>query len=91
MISLETVGYIRNVHRALDNDRRSDIFNMLLESGPLTVTDIYIKLRRGQSSTSQDLAIMRKAGVLNEERSGIYIYYSVNRDNPYFKMYCNEK
>ena len=53
----------------------------LLEDGdPMTVTDIYIKLRLEQSVASQHLAILRRAGVVITERQGKFIYYSINKD-----------
>jgi len=44
----------------------------------MTVTDIYIKLRLEQSVASQHLAILRKAGVVQTDRQGKYIYYSLD-------------
>jgi DNA-binding transcriptional ArsR family regulator len=46
----------------------------------MTVTDIFIKLRLEQSVASQHLAILRKAGVLNTDRDGKFIYYSLNKE-----------
>ncbi|MBP6372262.1 MAG: helix-turn-helix transcriptional regulator, partial [Ferruginibacter sp.] len=44
----------------------------------ITVTEIYIKMRLEQSVASQHLAILRKAGFVNTERDGKFIYYTVN-------------
>ncbi len=46
----------------------------------ITVTDIYIKLRLEQSVASQHLAILRKAGVVQTDRQGKYIYYSLDNE-----------
>ena len=43
----------------------------------MTVTDIYVKLRLEQSVASQHLAILRKAGVVQTERDGKFIFYSL--------------
>ncbi|MCR6722444.1 MAG: metalloregulator ArsR/SmtB family transcription factor [Chitinophagaceae bacterium] len=48
------------------------------ENGRITVTEIYVKLRLEQSVASQHLSILRKAGFVNTERDGKYIYYTVN-------------
>lgn len=47
------------------------------EKSPLTVTEIYIKLRRGQSEVSQALKKLRDANVVQGERDGKEIYYTV--------------
>jgi DNA-binding transcriptional ArsR family regulator len=46
----------------------------------MTVTEIYIQLRLEQSVASQHLAILRKAGFVNTDRDGKFIYYSVNHN-----------
>lgn len=46
----------------------------------MTVTEIYVKLRLEQSVASQHLAILQaSAGVVQTERNGKFIFYSVNR------------
>lgn len=68
------------VLRAINHKLRQRIINLLEEHESLTVTDIYIKLRLEQSVASQHLAILRRASVVNTERDGKYIYYSLNKD-----------
>jgi DNA-binding transcriptional ArsR family regulator len=51
---------------------------MIDESGKMTVTELYVKLRLEQSVASQHLAILRKAGFVKTDRDGKFIYYSVN-------------
>jgi len=52
----------------------------LIDQGArLTVSEIYIKLRIEQSVASQHLAILRRAGVVKTERSGKFIYYSIDK------------
>jgi len=64
--------------RALNHKLRQQILKMIDEQGKMTVTDLYVKLRLEQSVASQHLAILRKAGFVNTDREGKYIYYSVN-------------
>ena len=64
--------------RALNHGLRQKIVRLVEEHGRLTVTEIYVKLRLEQSVASQQLAILRNAGILITEREGKYIYYSVN-------------
>lgn len=68
------------VLRAVNHKLRQRIIDLLEENETLTVTDIYIKLRLEQSVASQHLAILRRARVVNTEREGKFIYYSLDRD-----------
>lgn len=66
------------VLRAFNHKLRQQILKMIDESGKMTVTELYVKLRLEQSVASQHLAILRKAGFVKTEREGKFIYYSVN-------------
>lgn len=66
------------VLRALNHKLRQQIIKMLDEKRRMTVTDMYIQLRLEQSVVSQHLAILRRAGVVQTERDGKYIYYVIN-------------
>jgi DNA-binding transcriptional ArsR family regulator len=66
------------VLRAVNHPLRKKIMNMLQEYGEITVTDIYVKLRTEQSVASQHLAILRRAGVVDTDRQGKHIFYSLN-------------
>ena len=64
--------------RAINHKLRQQILKLIDESGKITVTEIYVKLRLEQSVASQHLAILRKAGFVKTERDGKFIYYTVN-------------
>ena len=66
--------------RAINHKLRQQILKLIDESGKMTVTEIYVKLRLEQSVASQHLAILRKAGFVKTERDGKFIYYSVNTE-----------
>ena len=66
------------VLRAINHKLRQQILKLIDESGKITVTEIYVKLRLEQSVASQHLAILRKAGFVNTERDGKFIYYTIN-------------
>lgn len=66
--------------RAINHKLRQRIIDLLEENESMTVTDIYIKLRLEQSVASQHLAILRRAGVVNTERQGKFINYSLNKE-----------
>src|SRR5215203_4393874 len=66
------------VLRAVNHKLRQRMIDLLEESQRMTVTDIYVKLRLEQSVASQHLAILRKAGVVQTERNGKFIFYSLD-------------
>lgn len=64
--------------RALNHKLRQQILKLLDEKRKVTVTETYIELRLEQSVTSQHLAILRRAGLVNAIREGKFIYYTIN-------------
>ncbi len=68
------------VLRAVNHKLRQQIIDLLDENDSMAVTDIYVSLRLEQSVASQHLAILRRAGVVDTERQGKYIYYALNRE-----------
>lgn len=68
------------VLRAVNHKLRQRIIDFLEGKDPMTVTDIYIKLRLEQSVASQHLAILRRAGVVKTDRQGKFIYYSLDKE-----------
>lgn len=67
------------VLRAINHKLRQKMIDLLEENKKMTVTDIYVKLRLEQSVASQHLAILRRAGVVQTERNGKFIYYSLDK------------
>lgn len=67
------------VLRAVNHKLRQRMLDLLEENQRMTVTDLYVKLRLEQSVASQHLAILRKAGVVQTEREGKFIFYSLNK------------
>lgn len=68
------------VLRAVHNKLRQRIIDLLEDGDAMTVTDIYIKLHLEQSVASQHLAILRRAGVVETDRAGKFIYYSLDKE-----------
>ena len=66
------------VLRALNHKLRQQILNLVEAEKKITVTEIYVRLRLEQSVASQHLAILRRAGIVNTQRDGKFIYYTVN-------------
>lgn len=66
------------VYRAANHPLRQQMLQLIHSNGKIKVTDLYVRLRLEQSVASQHLAILRRAGIVNTEREGKFIYYSVN-------------
>ncbi len=68
------------VLRALNHKLRQTIISLIKDNDTLTVTEIFVRLRMEQSAVSQHLRILRGAGIVNTEKKGKHIYYSVNKE-----------
>ncbi len=66
--------------RAVNNPFRQRILHLLHKYNRLTVTELYVKLRREQCVVSSHLGILRGAGLVKTERTGKNIHYSLNHD-----------
>jgi DNA-binding transcriptional ArsR family regulator len=66
--------------RSLNHKLRQQIIELINESGRITVTEIYVKLRLEQSVASQHLAILRRSNIVKTTREGKFIWYTVNHD-----------
>ena len=66
------------VLRALNHKLRQQILTLVETEKKITVTEIYVRMRLEQSVASQHLAILRRAGIVNTQRDGKFIYYNVN-------------
>ncbi|MEO7121326.1 MAG: metalloregulator ArsR/SmtB family transcription factor [Ginsengibacter sp.] len=64
--------------KAINHKLRQAVIEVIYEHKRITVTELYAILKIEQSVASQHLAILRRAEVLNTERSGKFIYYSIN-------------
>lgn len=68
-----------NILKAMAHPIRVSIMS-ILEDEKLNVTEIYEKLELEQSVVSHHLGILRDKGVLNSEREGKKVYYSLKHD-----------
>ncbi|MFN8247114.1 MAG: metalloregulator ArsR/SmtB family transcription factor [Ferruginibacter sp.] len=66
------------VLRSLNHKLRQQILALIETEKKITVTEIYVRLRLEQSVASQHLAILRRAGIVNTQRDGKFIYYTIN-------------
>lgn len=81
-IKIESASLKKSVKtlRAINHPMRKDMIQMMDEKGSVTVTEIYEKLKIEQSVCSQQLAILRKAGIVKTSKDGKKVHYSVNSD-----------
>ena len=77
-IDYDNVKKASLILRSLNHKLRQQIIKIISDDEKLTVTEIYVKLRLEQSVASQHLAILRKAGVVNTQREGKFIFYTIN-------------
>lgn len=68
------------VLRSISHPLRKKMIQLLEKHTPLTVTEIYIKLRIEQSVASAHLSVLRAAGVVKTVRNGKFIHYSLNKE-----------
>lgn len=61
--------------KAIAHPTRLSILEMLESEKRLTVTEIYTRLKADQSSISHHLSILRRRGVVGQERHGKFIFY----------------
>ena len=78
LLDKAAIKQARLLFRAVNHELRKQILNLLHLKEEMKVTDIYNAIERIQSETSQHLAIMRKAGIVNARRDGKQIFYSIN-------------
>lgn len=66
-----------DLFKALADETRLRILALLLEEQELCVCDIIAALKLPQSTVSRHLAYLRKSGLVNDRRSGLWMYYSI--------------
>ena len=68
------------VFRAVNNTLRQQLIKVIDENEPITVTQLYVKLRLEQSVASQHLAILKQVGIVLMRHAGKFRYYSLNKN-----------
>ena len=61
--------------KALAGESRIQILLLFVDGQPRTVNQIAGEIELGQSTTSEHLAVLKRAGMLVSERQGKEIYY----------------
>lgn len=65
------------IFKALADETRLRIVALFLVEGELCVCDIIAAIKLPQSTVSRHLAYLRKTGIVNDRRCGLWMYYSI--------------
>ncbi len=76
----DKLAYSCELMRALAHPLRLRILEFIDQNETINVNKIYNTLRIEQSITSQHLKILKLAGVVNAERDGKFMHYTINYD-----------
>ena len=73
------------VFKALSDPTRVRILKLLLKQKSLCVCEIMQALDIPQARASSHLGMLKEAGFLRDERHGLWVHYSIEKDfpNPY--------
>lgn len=73
------MGSLAHVFKALSDESRLRIINLLLVSGELCVCDIERVMGFTQTKVSRHLAYLRRVGLIDGRRQGLWMLYSIAR------------
>ena len=76
----DKLSYSCELMRALAHPLRLRILEFIDQNETISVNKIYNTLRIEQSITSQHLKILKLARVVNAERDGKFMHYTINYD-----------
>ncbi len=69
------------VFKTLSDETKVRILKILQERDELCVCEIMQALNISQSRASRNLGILRDAGFVTDRRDGLWVYYSINKEN----------
>jgi ArsR family transcriptional regulator len=76
-IWLQTMKRMAWLFKALSDEARLRIINLLLYSGELCVCDIESVMKYTQTKVSRHLAYLRRVGLVDARRHGLWMLYSI--------------
>ena len=68
---------LAEIFKALSDESRLRIINLLLHSGELCVCDIQSALGCTQTKISRHLSYLKRAGLVKDRRQGLWMIYSI--------------
>jgi len=79
------------IFKALSDETRLRIMNLIIETGELCVCDLQRTLGLTQTKVSRHLAYLKHSGILQDRRQGGWMLYSLlDADDPAKKMLFKE-
>lgn len=66
--------------KALASESRQELMLLFADGGALTVGEVAERAGIGQSTASEQLALLREAGLLSSTREGKQVHYRANRE-----------
>jgi len=79
-LQIEKLEMASSKLRAMAHPMRIAIIDLLHTNQKMSVTEIYKKLKIEQAAASHHLNILKNKGVLNSQRDGKKIFYSLKSD-----------
>ena len=76
MINEEIVRFLK----ALASEKRQEIMFLFLNRSEVTVNQVSELVEIGQSTASEQLKILKKAGLLSSRKEGKEVFYSTDRN-----------
>ncbi|MFQ6062504.1 MAG: ArsR/SmtB family transcription factor [Methanosarcinales archaeon] len=70
----------KHLFKALSDETRLAILYALKDNGKMYVTDICNAIGKEQSLISHHMACLRNCGLVNTEKDGKFVYYSIKND-----------
>jgi ArsR family transcriptional regulator, arsenate/arsenite/antimonite-responsive transcriptional repressor len=84
-------GELARVHKALGDETRVRILNLIARRGEMCVCDLEEVLGISQSKASRHLAYLRNAGIVEDRRDRTWVYYRLAREpHPLLKAAVRE-
>jgi ArsR family transcriptional regulator len=66
--------------KSLASEKRQEIMLLFMDRSEVTVNQVSELVGIGQSTASEQLAILKKAGLLFSRKEGKVVYYSTNKN-----------
>ena len=76
-----TMKTTAQIFKALGDETRLRIMALLLGGQELCVCDLMAALDLPQSTVSRHLSYLRNAGLVDDRRQGIWMYYTINKES----------
>jgi len=73
---------LEEILRALGDNTRLRIVNLLLGNDELCVCELTAATEMAQPKVSRHLGILREAGLVLDRREGLWVYYRIHPDLP---------